>query len=113
VFGPELIGGAHWAALGRAELVAVHRDDERLDGLADRRQGDLGIGPAGGAGVGQPGDIVPGLLAKRLQQRPQVLRAAARGHRLGAHAGPRLEVAPLQVRGTRVRLVPQAGELGR
>jgi hypothetical protein len=70
VFGPEAIGGADRAPLGSAELMAVHRDDERLDGLADRRQGDLGIGSTGGAGVGQPGDIVPGLFAERLQQRP-------------------------------------------
>ena len=50
---------------------------------------------------------------RHLQQRPQVLRAAACGDRLGAQAGPCLEVAPLEVRRARVRLVSQAGELGR
>jgi hypothetical protein len=68
---------------------------------------------ASGARVGQPRDVVPGLLAERLQQRPQVLRAAARGHRVGVHAGPCLEVALLQAGGAGVCQIPEAGELGR
>ena len=63
IIGPELIRRADQAPPWCAKPLPFLRDDERLDGLAHRRQGDLGIGSAGGAGMGQPGGIVPGLLA--------------------------------------------------